>query len=179
MSVAEGREARDNVQMASPGRPTPRWRQRSGGASTRGRVGVLGRSGAVVGLLLIVVASALAFALTDSTAARTTLPSQIQIGRAATTAPSAVSTTISATTTTAVSPSTTSPQVTSTTISLPLTTSVPSTTIASSSSNSGKTTIVVKAVPTVRVEDDKGNQLGDEGSEAGTGAVDDKRGTDS
>jgi hypothetical protein len=54
---------------------------------------------------------------------------------------------------------------------------VPSTTIASSSGEAGKT-IVVKTVPTVRVEDDKGNQLGDEGSETGSGASDDKSGTD-
>lgn len=181
MSPAGRGEARDNVDVESSKRHASQGLSNSGGLTSRGRVGILGRSGAAVGLLLVVIASALAFVLTDSTAARITLPQQIQIRASTTTVPPAVPTTSTTSTTTTTSLSSSTSTTTSTpsssTTPSPISTSVPSTTIAPSASDSGKT-IVVKVVPTVRVEDDKGNRLGDEGSEAGKGASDDKSGAD-
>jgi hypothetical protein len=144
----------------------------SDAARSRDRFRILGRSGAVVGFVLVVVASGLAFALTDSTAARTTLPPQVEIaGTTTTTLPSVVTTTPPATTTTVVISTSTS------TTSAPTSTSAPTTTTLPQTLDTGKT-IVVKTVPTVRVEDDNGKQLDYEGSETASGASDDTSGKD-
>lgn len=136
---------------------------------SRGRFRILGKSGAVVGFALVVVASALAFALTSSTAARTTLPAQLEIAANSTTtstsSPPSVTSTTATTTTTVVIGSTTS------TTAAPTSTSVSTTTIPETLGD-GKTT-VVKAVPTVRVEDDNGKQLDYEANEPTSPTSDD------
>ena len=151
------------------------FRQRlgsAGGLPGRQRVRVIGSSGAAVGILLVVLSSALAIILSSSTSAHTTLPQDIQIQATTATAPKS-STTMPSTSTSVPPTSTTGMPATTTTSSVA--TSIPLRTVAPSSSDSGKTT-VVNAVPTVRIEDNRGNQVADEGSEARSGASDDKKG---
>jgi hypothetical protein len=131
------------------------------------RGGVIGRSGAVVGLMLVVVGSAFAFALTSSTAAHTTLPSHIEVGSGIATQPTSP---VATTTTSTPLSSTTS---TSTPHSATATTStIPKRSTTSPSSN--EQTTVVKPVPTVRVEDDHGSPIDDEGAEGASGKSDDQ-----
>ena len=126
------------------------------------RVGVIGRSGAVVGLMLVVVGSAFAFALTSSTAAHTSLPSHIEVGAGVTTqSTSPVVTTTTSTPSSSTTLPGTPPSVTSTTSGVP----------KSSTTRSGanEQTTVVKAIANVRVEDDRGSPIDDEGVEAKSG----------
>ena len=91
-------------------------------------------------VLSVAAAPVLAFSLTVSGAAHTSLPPALEVGNGR------VATTTIATSTT-IAPSTTIASTTTTT-----TTTVPNT-------RSGKETTVVAPIPTVRIEDDKGRKL--------------------
>jgi len=138
--------------------------RRSSGGALRGPIEVIGRSGVLVGLALVVVASALAFALTSTTASHSGLPSRIEVGFGV-----IASTTTSTTVTTSSSTlsTTTAPRPTTTT-----STTSPGASLHPPKAKGNEQTTVIRPVPTVRVEDDKGRQIDDEGAESTSGTAD-------
>ena len=129
----------------------------------RARAEIIGRSGVLFALVLVVGGSVLAFALTSSTALRVSLPPQIEVGPGVTT-----TTTTTTTTTIPFFPTTT----TATSVPPTTATSEPRSTTTLPATAGDKKTTVVKSYPTVRIEDNSGKQIDGEGTKKVTSASD-------
>ncbi len=148
--------------MSTSRRPFPPPREAGHpGTAARPRARARRQSGAVGAIILVALGTSVALGITISSTAQPSLPSHIDVSPAAQIGPSTATTAVPP-------PPPTTTRATAATTGAPGRSTTSPSPVPTTSGNTESTTIV-QVFPTVRVEDDRGRQISDEGTETKSG----------